>query len=203
MEFLSKTAYAAARNWSKPYVSKLAKQKRLVLNEAGQVDVRASDLLISQTGDPSKTHRSDCHDHFQNDRFPAGSSESQSTELPLLQAAPPSLSPTTSQAPDFHKARARREHFTAMTVEADFYKNQGTLVELSAVDTAAYNAGRLIRDLLLGVPTQIAPELAAMTDPWHIEKHLLAAIRRALEDAERMSSTDLQHALSMKVDQHG
>ena len=90
-----------------------------------------------------------------------------------------------------------------MTVEADFYKNQGTLVELSAVDTAAYNAGRLIRDLLLGVPTQIAPELAAMTDPWHIEKHLLAAIRRALEDAERMSSTDLQHALSMKVDQHG
>lgn len=35
-----------------------------------------------------------------------------------------------------------------------------------------------------------------MTDPWQIEKHLTAAIRRSLEDAERLSSADLEHALT-------
>ncbi|WP_397452516.1 terminase small subunit [Pseudomonas sp. NA-150] len=196
MEFLSKSAFAAARNWSKPYVSKLAKQGRLVLNEAGLVDVVASDLLIAQTSDPSKMTDAVRQTIPPEPRPLSGRVDSPSHGAARLQAAPSGLPPIPLQAPDFQKARARREHFTAMTVEADFYKNQGTLVELSAVDTAAYNAGRLIRDLLLGVPTQIAPELAAMTDPWRVEKHLLAAIRRALEDAERISTADLKHALS-------
>ena len=46
------------------------------------------------------------------------------------------------------------------------------------------------------MPPQLAPELAVMTDPWKIEKHLTAAIRRSLEDAERLSSADLEHALA-------
>ena len=44
--------------------------------------------------------------------------------------------------------------------------------------------------------------LAAMTDAWGIEKHLMASIRRALEDAERMSTADLRHSLSIKKDNH-
>nr|BFE89982.1 hypothetical protein GCM10020185_05180 [Pseudomonas brassicacearum subsp. brassicacearum] len=60
----------------------------------------------------------------------------------------------------------------------------------------AYNAGRLLRDQLFGMPPQLAPELAVMTDPWEIEKHLTAALRRTLEDAERLSSADLEHALN-------
>jgi phage terminase Nu1 subunit (DNA packaging protein) len=182
MEFLTKSAYATARNWSKPYVSKLAKQGRLVLSETGLVDVVATDQLIAKTSDPSKAGATG----WQPDTFP---------EPVLPQAALSGQVPPPLPMPDFHKARARREHFTSLTVEADFYKNQGTLVEMAAVDAAAYSTGRLLRDLLLGVPTQIAPELAAMTDPWHVEKHLLTAIRRALEDAERMSAADLQHAL--------
>lgn len=69
-------------------------------------------------------------------------------------------------------------------------------MERVAVETGAYNAGRLLRDQLLGMPPQLAPELAVMTDPWQIEKHLTAAIRRSLEDAERLSSADLEHALT-------
>jgi hypothetical protein len=41
-----------------------------------------------------------------------------------------------------------------------------------------------------------------MTDAWGIEKHLMASIRRALEDAERMSTADLRHSLSIKKDNH-
>ena len=75
---------------------------------------------------------------------------------------------------------------------------QGSQVELEAVKTCAFNAGRLVRDQLLGMPPQLAPELAAMTDPWEIERRLTAAIRASLEDAERMSSADLVLALNHK-----
>lgn len=194
MEFLTKSAYAAARNWSKPYVSKLAKQGRLVLNSAGLIDVAATDELIAKTSDPSKGGVAGQH--------LLAPQENLLRESAFTPAALGDQIPPQSQLPDFQKARARREHFTSLTVEADFYKNQGTLVEMAAVDAAAYSTGRLLRDLLLGVPTQIAPELAAMSDPWHVEKHLLTAIRRALEDAERMSAADLQHALTKPEHSH-
>lgn len=71
-------------------------------------------------------------------------------------------------------------------------------MELEAVKTAAFNAGRLLRDQLLGMPPQLAPELASITDPWEIERRLTAAIRASLEDAERMSSADLIQALNNK-----
>ena len=200
MEYLSKSAYAASRNWSKPWVSKLGKQGRLVLTPAGLVDVAATNALIDKTSDPSKASVSVRHEQER-------ASKGQPSADPIgptafLQAAPGDLSEPGGLRPDFHKARARREHFNAMTVEADFYKNQGTLVEMAAVDEAAYTTGRLLRDLLLAVPTQIAPELAAMTDAWGIEKHLMASIRRALEDAERISAADLRHSLSIKKDNH-
>ena len=201
MEYLSKSAYAASRNWSKPWVSKLAKQGRLVLNAAGLVDVVATNALIDKTSDPSKTGVTVRHEQ---ERVSKGHPSAEPLgPSAFLQAAPLSLSEPSDLKPDFQKARARREHFNAMTVEADFYKNQGTLVEMSDVDEAAYATGRLLRDLLLAVPTQIAPELAAMSDAWAVEKHLLASIRRALEDAERISSADLRHSLSTKKDSNG
>lgn len=201
MEYLSKSAYAASRNWSKPWVSKLAKQGRLVLNAAGLVDVAATNALIDKTSDPSKAGVTVRHEQ---ERVSKGHpSVEPLCPSAFLQAAPLSLSEPLDLKPDFQKARARREHFNAMTVEADFYKNQGTLVEMSDVDEAAYATGRLLRDLLLAVPTQIAPELAAMSDAWGVEKHLLASIRRALEDAERISSADLRHSLSIKKDNNG
>ena len=201
MEYLSKSAYAASRNWSKPWVSKLAKQGRLVLNAAGLVDVAATNALIDKTSDPSKAGVTVRHEQ---ERVSKGHPSAEPLgPSAFLQAAPLSFSEPLDLKPDFQKARARREHFNAMTVEADFYKNQGTLVEMSDVDEAAYATGRLLRDLLLAVPTQIAPELAAMSDAWGVEKHLLASIRRALEDAERISSADLRHSLSIKKDNNG
>ena len=103
-----------------------------------------------------------------------------------------------SKLPDFQKARAHREYYLAQLAEAEFHKVQGSQVELEAVKTGAFSAGRLLRDQLLGMPPQLAPELAAMTDPWEIERRLTAAIRASLEDAERMSSADLVHALNNK-----
>ena len=53
----------------------------------------------------------------------------------------------------------------------------------------------MLRDLLMGLPKQISPELAALSDPWEVERHLTACLRRVLEDAERVSASDLENAL--------
>ncbi|WP_454863745.1 terminase small subunit [Pseudomonas hormoni] len=193
MTVISKTEFAARRGWAKSYVSKLANQDRLVLTQDGKVDLEATEALLSQTADPSKAAVADRHhqDRLQRDVY----SQLSSHVEPTSSAAPPAIIPA-GQVPDFQKARALREHNLAQLAEIELHKAKGSLVALATVKTGAYNAGRMLRDQLLGMPPQLAPELASMTDPWEIEKHLTAAIRRSLEDAERMSSADLEHALT-------
>lgn len=193
MTVLSKTEFAARRGWAKSYVTKLAKQDRLVLTKDGKIDLEATEALLSQTADPSKAAVADRHhqDRLQRDVYSQLSSQVETT----LTAAPPTTIPT-GQLPDFQKARALREHNLAQLAEIELHKAKGSLVSMATVKTGAYNAGRMLRDQLFGMPPQLAPELASMTDPWEIEKHLTAAIRRSLEDAERISSADIEHALT-------
>ncbi|CAN7642622.1 terminase small subunit [Pseudomonas sp. LjRoot263] len=193
--YLSKSAFAARIGRAPSYITWLKNNNRLVLTADGkQVDVSASEALIRDTADPSKTAVADRHhqDRLQRDVYSQLSSQVEPTST----AAPPLTITPAGQLPDFQKARALREHNLAQLAEIELHKAKGSLVVLSAVQTGAYNAGRMLRDQLLGMPPQLAPELASMTDPWEIEKHLTAAIRRSLEDAERMSSADLEHALT-------
>lgn len=193
--FLSKSAFAARIGRAPSYITWLKNNNRLVLSADGkQVDVTASEALIRDTADPSKTAVADRHhkDRLQRDVYSQLSSQAE----PTLMAAPSFAITAAGQLPDFQKARALREHNLAQLAEIELHKAKGSLVSMAAVQTGAYNAGRMLRDQLLGMPPQLAPELASMTDPWEIEKHLTAAIRRSLEDAERMSSADLEHALT-------
>lgn len=193
--YLSKSAFAARIGRAPSYITWLKNNNRLVLTADGkQVDVTASEALIRDTADPSKTAVADRHhqDRLQRDVYSQLSSQAEPTPTA---ASPLAITPA-GQLPDFQKARALREHNLAQLAEIELHKAKGSLVAMAAVQTGAYNAGRMLRDQLLGMPPQLAPELASMTDPWEIEKHLTAAIRRSLEDAERMSSADLEHALT-------
>ena len=193
--YLSKSAFAARLGRSPSYITWLKDNNRLVLSPNGkQVDVNATEALIRDTADPSKTAVAERHqqDRIQRDVYSQLSSQAEPTST----AAPPLTITPAGQLPDFQKARALREHNLAQLAEIELHKAKGSLVALSAVQSGAYNAGRMLRDQLLGMPPQLAPELASMTNPWEIEKHLTAAIRRSLEDAERMSSADLEHALT-------
>jgi hypothetical protein len=193
--YLSKSAFAARIGRAPSYITWLKNNQRLVLTADGkQVDVTASEALIRDTADPSKTAVADRHhqDRLQRDVYSQLSSQAEPTSM----AAPPLAITPAGHLPDFQKARALREHNLAQLAEIELHKAKGSLVAMVAVQTGAYNAGRMLRDQLLGMPPQLAPELASMTDPWEIEKHLTAAIRRSLEDAERMSSADLEHALT-------
>ncbi len=196
--FLSKSAFAAYIGKAPSYITWLRKNNRLVLSaDERQVNVDATIALIRETADPTKAAVAARHQEARVQRDVTSQLSPLVESTPNMAAPQPAIGPAGKQ-PDFQKARAHREYYLAQLAEAEFHKVQGSQVELEAVKTGAFSAGRLLRDQLLGMPPQLAPELAAMTDPWEIERRLTAAIRASLEDAERMSSADLVHALNNK-----
>ncbi len=191
MTVISKSEFAARRGWSKSYVSKLASQDRLVLTPDGKIDLEATEALLVQSADPSKAAVAARHE---DDRIQRGVRD----HITPLADAPvelPALQGRGGQGADFQKSRAHREYYLAQLAEAEFMKVQGALVSVEAVKSAAFDAGRMLRDALLGLPAQISGELASMSDPWDIERRLTSALREALESAERLSSKDLEHTL--------
>lgn len=193
--YLSKSAFAARLGRSPSYITWLKDNNRLVLSPNGkQVDVHATEALIRDTADPSKVAVAERHqqDRIQRDVYSQLSTQTEPTST----AAPPQVLTGDGKLPDFQKARALREHNMAKLAEIELGKARGSLVSKEAVETGAYNAGRLLRDQLFGPLPQLSHDLAAMTDPWLIEKHLTATFRRTLEEAERLSSADLEHAMT-------
>lgn len=188
MELLSKSEFAARMGWSKPYVSKLAKQERLVLAEDGRVDIAATQALLKDSADPSKTGVADRH---QRDRVEKGVGAHVVADAPVT--APVLEVPAAGF--DFQKSRAQREFYLAALAENEARKSSGELVERQAVENAAFATGRMLRDLLLGLPKQISPGLSAINDPWELERQLTTHLRRVLDDASRLSLADLEQAL--------
>lgn len=191
--FLSKSAFAARIGRTPSYITWLKGNNRLVLSPDGkQVDVLATEALILETADPSKAAVAARHqqDRIQRDVYSQLSPQVEPTNT----AAP--QQPITAKGHDFQKARAMREHNLAQLAEIELHKAQGSLVARDAVELGAYNAGRHLRDQLFGLVPQLSHKLAVMTDPWDIEKHLTATLRKSLEEAERMSSSDLERAMT-------
>lgn len=186
MTVISKSDFAMRRGWVKSYVSKLAKQGRLVLTEDGRVELEATEALLAGSADPSKAAVAARHEEARLER------DVRSELLPSAET--PAVLPP-SKGPDFQKSRAHREYYLAQLAEAEFHRVQGNLVDRKAVADAAYVAGRMLRDLMLGLSPQLAAKMVAMTDTWEIERHLTAEFRRVFEDAARMTADDLEKAM--------
>ncbi|WP_433690465.1 terminase small subunit [Pseudomonas monteilii] len=191
MTHLTKSEFAARHGWSKSYVSKLAKQDRLVLSADGKVDVEATEVLLAESADPSKAAVAARHEEHRVERDVR--SQLQPGPGPAATLQPDSAS---AGAHNFQKAKAHREYYLAQLAEAEFNKVQGNLVERQAVEDAAYSAGRMLRDQFLGLAPQLAAELVAMSDPWDIEKHLVDAFRRVFTEVGKMNSADLSQAIT-------
>ncbi|WP_095162648.1 hypothetical protein [Pseudomonas sp. Irchel 3F5] len=179
MTFLTRTEYAKSKNWSRQYVGKLVQQGRLILSADGLVDVDASEQYLAMTGDPSRR----------------GTNEQVSLVVPTQPAQQTAIPPQPTAAPGYQQSKARLALAQAELTETNLRKTNGLLVEVAVVDEAAFAAGRMLRDLVLSLPAQLAPEISAMSDPWQIERHLAAALRRVLDDAASMTAADFDHAI--------
>lgn len=82
----------------------------------------------------------------------------------------------------FARARAKKEKFKAELERLNYLKRAGELVEVEKVKSETFNLTRKTRDALLNVPSRIASELAAESDPVQIHNILTEAIVRALEE---------------------
>ncbi|MBK3748713.1 terminase small subunit [Stutzerimonas balearica] len=184
MTVMTKAEFADSRGWSRPYVSKLGKQGRLVLTEDGKkVDVEATLALLGETADPSKAGVAERH---QRERAEKG------VHALVTPLAPPSQPPATGGGDSYQKARAHRETYLALLAEDEFLKGRGELVERKAVDLAAFNTARTLRDLILGLPPKAAGELVAITDTWEMERRLTELLRSVLEDATSLVQLDAE-----------
>ncbi|MDH0120828.1 terminase small subunit [Stutzerimonas stutzeri] len=184
MTVMTKAEFADSRGWSRPYVSKLSKQGRLVLTEDGKkVDVEATLALLGETADPSKAGVAERH---QRERAEKG------VHALVTPLAPPSSMPPAGGGDSYQKARAHREHFLALLAEDEFLKGRGELVERKAVDLAAFNTARTLRDLILGLPPKVAGELVAISDTWEMERRLTELLRSVLEDAASLVQLDAE-----------
>jgi len=102
---------------------------------------------------------------------------------------PEAPDPPRSESPEssYMDARTRREKALAELAELELARTRGDLVDAARVRTGAMRMYRMLRDALLGLPAQMAPELAAIDNPRLIDAQLTQRFRSLLEDLEKVA----------------
>ncbi len=93
----------------------------------------------------------------------------------------PGDAPSGRQPTTFAQARLAREVFSAKLKKLEYETRVGKLVPTDEVSIKWFTLGRQIRDRLLGMPSKLAPQLAAETDVRRVREILDAAITLALK----------------------
>lgn len=186
--YLSKKNFAISQGWSPSYVTKLKEQGRLVLSPDGKsVDVQSTLARLNRTSDPGKEHVRDHHASARSERDVGRHTKHD---------APDDLPDTGSSSdPKYWDNKTRREGALAALAELELAKKSGILVQRDRVQAVAFAAGRMLRDAMLNIPTQIAPILAGMTDPWDVERALRDAMRQVMTDMDKISADDMHKAM--------
>lgn len=174
---ISPAEYARRRGVSREAVSKAIEKGRIstVSGDNGRkmIDPEVADIQWAKNTDPAQSARAN---------------------------SPKATIPPASRADDqkgsaYWDAHTRREIAAANREELLEKKLAGELVERAKVEDAAFSIGRMLRDSVLGLPTKLAPELAAMSDAFEIETKLRNALRKVLEDITKITADDLTKAM--------
>jgi pyruvate/2-oxoglutarate dehydrogenase complex dihydrolipoamide acyltransferase (E2) component len=166
MALLSQRAYARHRGVTLRAVQKAVRSGRIQLTEDGKIDPAQADAEWERNTGP-RPH-------------------------PVI--APSSPSPVRRPAPaeaprselgvtgglDYARARAVHEHYKARKAKLEYEEKLRKLIDSDEVAVAAFNRFRGFRDRMMNIPDQLAPVLAAESDPRRIHEMLATAIRKAL-----------------------
>ena len=82
-------------------------------------------------------------------------------------------------------ARTVREHYLARKAKLDYEQAVGKLLDADEIRRAMYKAGRVSRDLVLTLPSRLAPILAAEIDEAKCLDILEAEVQAVCEDISR------------------
>lgn len=156
----TRSEYAAHANVTKPYVTKLGKQGKLVIvNEGGQelVDFEATDARIRALTNLGRAA---------NGSNAGGSSSAAGAVSDL-----------------FRKAQTQERAYMARLLELRYKRESGELVSISEVRAAYARRISTLRDALMQMPARLAPVLAAETDELKLHNLLQDEIYLVLEQA--------------------
>lgn len=137
----TRSEYAAHANVTKPYVTKLGKQGRLVLvMEDGRevVDFDATDAKVRAATDLGRAG---------NGANSGGSSAASGAVGDL-----------------FRKAQTQERAYMARLLELRYKRESGELVAISDIRAAYARRISTLRDAMMQIPSRLAPVLAAETD---------------------------------------
>ena len=184
----SKRAFAARVGYSQPYISKLAKEGRLVLEGSGptsRVIIAESLKLMEQTGGS----RPDVSARFAQER--ANRAKTQDVGIggakqidsgAIVQAAGATDSGIDKIGSNYQAARAVKEKYAALTAKASYETMIGNLIPREDVDAAMRFVGAAVRSAMDVFPDQQAPVLCAMADIQEVRAVLADACRNVLLD---------------------
>ena len=99
---------------------------------------------------------------------------------------PASPGPSADGEPDYNIERARREKATRELAELKLSQMRGESVDAATAARDWFDRSRTVRDRVLGVPADVASQLATMTDAHAVETLLLERLTEALASLAEM-----------------
>ena len=175
--------YARHRGISHTAVRKALQANRISQDADGRIDPAHADTSwVNNT-------RSSVETGWKPDR-PVETSEvstpARQVSTPTRQVStgnmPQVSSGTGGSTPDYHKARAVKEFYSARLAKLEFEEREGKLVNIDEINVQHFNRARRLRDRMLMIPRRLSAQLAAQSDARTVEEMLEAAISDALED---------------------
>jgi len=177
-DLLSPSAYARRRGVSRAAVARAISVGRIstIPNDTGRkmIDPEVADVQWGRNTDAAQSARANAR---------------KATTAPLPR--------DEQQGSAYWDAHTRREVAAANREELLEKQLSGKLVDRVRVESAAFGIGRMLRDTVLGLPTQLAPEIAGMTDAFAIEVKMRDALRRVFKDFSKLTAQDLAKAMGV------
>jgi hypothetical protein len=170
--------YAVHRGVSDEAIRKQARKGRLVLNEARQVLVMATDALLAKVMHPTKGGRG-------GSRAVVNAPPAEPpTQLP---GKPAAIAPADGQISYTDAARQEKQERTRL-LQIDIAERTGRLVDAELVRRQSFARARQALDALMAIPDRIAPQLAAETDPHKVHILLGDELRRVAEQLAKVDT---------------
>lgn len=169
---MTQAEFARLQGWSRSHVTGLKQAGRLVMVETvhgARVDVAGSLARIAATAD---ARRDDVGARHAANRAPEVAQGGVWPALPAGAAPVPPVSEKNTAPEDpaelvgrsFQQARAVKERYQALSAKAEYEKQIGQLVDLSAVVSAGADLGTWLRATVDNLVPQLAAEISAAHD---------------------------------------
>lgn len=193
--FVGKAQFATILGCSRPYISQLVKDRRLVLSEDGKlVNVEASLRLLDVSADPSKAGVRERWKAlregraFEGTASDAGAGDGGSLLLPAgdqlsLAVAPAAATaaPAVKEPNHYHDARTLKEQAQAQLAQIELAKAQGRALDGDSTLRAITDVVASARTEIMMFRDRLAPLVAPITDGRKVYDLIEVECERLLE----------------------